>query len=174
MDLLPHLLPLHASLRVESLTVDAAKKRVLVELQSIASLSPCPLCSTPAHRVHSHYMRTVADLPWADLGVCLQLQVRKFFCDNPACTRKIFTERLPTLVAPSAHRSVRLMRQQQHVGLALGGSAATRLGTKMDRGTSRNTILRLVRRLPLVPPAAPQIIGVDDWAWGKGQRYGTI
>jgi transposase len=66
------------------------------------------------------------------------------------------------------------MRQQQHLGLALGGSAATRLATELDRGTSRNTFLRLVGRLPLVPPAAPQIIGVDDWAWRKGQRYGTI
>jgi transposase len=25
-----------------------------------------------------------------------------------------------------------------------------------------------------VPPTAPEIIGVDDWAWRKGQRYGTI
>src|SRR5262245_34256006 len=139
MDLLPYLLPLDASLRVEALTVDGAKKRIVVELESIASRRPCPLCSTLAHRVHSHYLRTVADLPWADLSISLQLQVRKFFCDNPTCMRKIFTERLPALVAPSARRSLRLMRQQQHMGLALGGSAATRLGIELDRASSRNT-----------------------------------
>jgi transposase len=94
MDLLPYLLPLGTQMQVEALTVDAANKRVLVELQSIVPSTRCPLCSTAAHRVHSHYMRTLADLPWADLDVRLQLHVRKFFCDNPSCTRKIFTERL--------------------------------------------------------------------------------
>jgi hypothetical protein len=63
------------------------------------------------------------------------------------------------------------MRQQQHLGLALGGNAGTRLGTELDRTTSRNTFLRLVRRLPLSPLIVPKIIGVDDWAWRKGQRW---
>src|SRR5437588_13018738 len=37
-----------------------------------------------------------------------QLRVRKFFCDHPACPRQIFTERLPTVAAPWARRTLRL------------------------------------------------------------------
>ncbi len=174
MDLLPYLLPLGTSLRVENLTVDGDTQQVTVAVQAIAASCPCPSCQTPAMRIHSHYGRTVADLPWADRVVRLLLHVRKFFCDNATCPRKIFTERLPALVAPSARHTVRLTQQQQQLGLALGGNPSTHLSGKLDRGASRNTFLRLVRRLPLPEPAAPVVVGIDDWAWKKGQRYGTI
>jgi transposase len=63
---------------------------------------------------------------------------------------------------------------KQQLGLALGGNPSARVSTELDRGASRNTFLRLVRRLPLPEPEAPEVIGIDDWAWKKGQRYGTI
>lgn len=174
MDLLPYLLPLGTIFRVEGLVIDAAAHEVIVELDAIAAGCPCPSCHQLAERIHSHYWRSVVDLPWAALLVHLHLHVRKFFCDNPACPRKIFTERLPTVVAPSAKRTLRLAQQQQQLGLALGGNPSARVSTALDRGASRNTFLRLVRRLPLPEPEAPEVIGLDDWAWKKGQSYGTI
>jgi transposase len=60
------------------------------------------------------------------------------------------------------------------LGLALGGAAGTRLTPRFGLRASRDTLLRLVRCLPL--PAVPPLsaIGVDDWAHRKRQRYGTI
>lgn len=174
MDLLSCILPLGTSLCIEDLAVDTQAQEVTVELEAIAPSCPCPSCQMPAERIHSHYRRTLADLPWASLIVRLSLLVRKFFCDNAACPRKIFTERLSALVAPWARRTLRLTQQQQQLGLALGGNPSARLSSELDRGASRNTFLRLVRRLPLPEPAAPEVIGIDDWAWRKGQRYGTI
>jgi transposase len=174
MDLLPCLLPLETSLRVNDLAVDADAHALTVELEAIAPSCPCPSCQLPAERIHSHYHRTVVDLPWAELLVRLSLHVRKFFCDNAACVRKIFTERLPSLLAPHARRTLRLTQQQQHLGLALGGNPSASLSAELDCGASRNTFLRLVRRLPLPEAAAPEVVGIDDWAWKKGQRYGTI
>lgn len=174
MDLLPYLLPLGTSFRVAGLIIDADADQVSVELDAIAVGCPCPSCHHLAERIHSHYWRSVVDLPWAALLVHLHLHVRKFFCDNPACPRKIFTERLPNVVAPSAKRTLRLAQQQQQLGLALGGNPSARVSAELDRGASRNTFLRLVRRLPLPEPQAPEVIGIDDWAWKKGQRYGTI
>jgi hypothetical protein len=157
MDLLPYLLPPGASFRVAGLVIDAEAHELIVEVDAIAAGCPCPSCHHLAERVHSHYWRSVVDLPWAVLLVHLHLHVRKSFCDNQACPRKIFTERLPNLVAPSAKRTLRLVQQQQLLGLALGGNPSARVSAELDRGASRNTFLRLVRRLPLPEPEAPEV-----------------
>ncbi len=46
----------------------------------------------------SRYWRTIADQPWAGRPVAIRLRVRRFFCLNRRCPRRIFTERLPDLV----------------------------------------------------------------------------
>jgi transposase len=73
----------------------------------------CPICGLASRRVHSHYERTLADLPWHGLRVRLTVQVRRFFCDARGCKRRIFTERLPRTVAPYARRTVRAGRQDR-------------------------------------------------------------
>src|SRR6202043_673575 len=34
--------------------------------------------------------------------------------------------------------------------------------------------LRRVKQLDGEPSAPPRFVGIDDWAWRKGHRYGTI
>src|SRR5262249_28678011 len=74
--------------------------QITLRVQSTQTRAPCPLCATPARRIHSDYGRTLADLPWAQYRVHLQLRVRKWFCGNRTCRRRIFTERLPTVAGP--------------------------------------------------------------------------
>lgn len=59
----------------------------------------CPLCGKPSARVHSRYLRQVADLPCGRRQVRLLVQVRKCFCETPDCSRKIFVERLTPFVS---------------------------------------------------------------------------
>jgi transposase len=63
---------------------------------------------------------------------------------------------------------------QTDVGLALGGSAGARLLAKQGLPTSRNTLLRRIRDLPLPSTPPPTAIGLDDWAQRRGQTYGTL
>jgi transposase len=78
-------------------------------------------------RVHSRYARTLADLPWGAYAVHGQLRVRKFFCDNPACPRHIFTERLPTVAAPWARRTRRLAQLLLAFGMARSAERPVRV-----------------------------------------------
>ena len=168
------MLPDATALRLEACDVDDTTAQITLRVQSTQTNAPCPLCATPARRIHSDYGRTLADLPWAQYRVYLQLRVRNWFCHNRSCPRCIFTERLPTVAAPWARRTLRLAQRLIVLGVALGGKAGVRLGRAWDLVVSRNTLLRLLRQQPAPSFPTPTVLGVDDFALRKRQTYGTV
>src|SRR5437667_10791732 len=173
-DVFARLLPDATLLHTAACELDDSAAQITLRVQSTQPSAPCPLCATPARRIHSDDERTLADLPWAQYRVRLQLRVRKWFCRNRSCPRRIFTERLPTIAAPWARRTLRLAQRLVALGVALGGKAGVRLGHAWDVRVSRNTLLRLLRRQPAPSCPTPRVGGVDDVALRKRQTYGTI
>ena len=162
MELLYHLLPDKTNLQLEAWNLNEVQASIKLILSSMPAIVKCPVCNKQTHRIHSRYERTLTDLPWADYNITLQLRVRKFFCINPLCKRRIFTERLASVTAPWARRTLRLAQRLTDIGLALGGAAGERLSQNLGFSVSRNTLLSLVCKIPLPSVGMLSTVGVDE------------
>jgi transposase len=145
-----------------------------VGVVSISPSSCCPLCAQASEQVHSHYRRTLHDVPSGGRKLLLHLCVRKFFCRNPGCPRKIFTERLPAFVEPWARTTIRLFEPVQAIGLATSGELGTRLADRIGIHASPTTMLRRIMALPSCSSPQVSALGIDDWSFRRGRKFGTI
>ena len=166
------LLPDVPCLRLDAILTD--DQTIHITMTSTQSTAACPVCAAASARSHSRYQRTVRDLPWASHSVQVRLHVRRFFCSNPSCARKIFAERLGTTIRAFARRTERLASQLCHLAFRLSAEAGAQMGEQLGMPVSAATLLRLQRHQKLPPPPAAQIIGVDDWAIRKGRTYGAL
>lgn len=166
------LLPEADYLRLDEIVIEG--QDVTITTTSCQTTPCCPSCGVAATREHSRYTRRPGDLPCVGRQMRLQLNVRRFFCDNPTCQQRTFVERLPGVVRSFARRTERLAESQRQIGLVLGGEAGARSAAQQAMPTSPDTLLRLANHSEFNPTATPKVLGVDDWAWKKGQTYGTI
>jgi len=147
---------------------------VTITVRAASPTAPCPCCGTISKRIQSRYTRTLRDLPASGRPVHLVVHVRRFFCQESSCVRKIFAERFPALTLPRVKFTLRLQEALREMGFEQGGEAGARLGKKLSYPGSPDTILRLVKGAELPPASAPRVVGLDDWSWKRRLRYGTL
>src|SRR5438034_4320447 len=156
--------------------IDRNEDGFTLEVRSRCQLPRCPACGELSRSCHSHYCRHLQDLPWQGLSVRIRLKARRFRCRNPGCGRKVFVERIPEVALPHARQTHRLADIDRLIGFVVGGLPGSRLLARLAITTSDDTVLRRVKmRAPSDSTDNPiRSLGVDDWAWRKGQDYGTI
>jgi transposase len=149
-------------------------EEITLTVRTTSPTASCPSCGTASSRVQSRSTRTLHDLPEALHPMRLMLHVRRFFCKKRTCAQKSFVERLPELCHPHTQRTKRLQKALCELGLKEGGQAGADTGSELGLSGSRDTILRLLHHSQRPALQEPPVIGLDDWAWKRRQRYGTL
>jgi transposase len=155
--------------------IEAEPSRLVIVARPTSKTAACPTCGATSVQVHGRSQRSLSDLPAHGRRVTIRVWIRRFRCDMVGCGQKTFSERLDaTASRPYARRTSRLEGIVHHLGLALGGRPGQNLAQRLFLPVSKDTLLRVVRRHALQPTGTPRAVGIDDWAWKRGHRYGTI
>ncbi|MFG6202319.1 transposase family protein [Nonomuraea sp. JJY05] len=144
------------------------QRGLLITARTRADRAICHQCATPAGRRHSRYRRRLHDLPSSGRPILTDLEVRRFFCDNPACDVRTFVEQIPTLTTRHARRTpllrAALEAMLEAIALALAGRAGARLASVLGLAVGRSTLIRPIHALPDPEIGRLTAVGVDDFA----------
>jgi transposase len=174
---------MRAGIRISSLvpsglvieSVSDSSDSIIIAVRAESGVAECPLCGARSSRIHSRYDRRAADLPCAGKEIRLRVITRRFVCEVPHCRRRIFAERFGDDVLPSrSRRTARLDCIVHHLGLVLGGRPAASFAKRLMLPVSNDTLLRVVRRRTALRTDPLTVVGIDDWAFRRNRRYGTI
>lgn len=155
-------------------SVENRQEEVCIYVQSRKRFGICPNCCSTSKKVHSYYTRRLNDLPVFGKPSRIYLRSRKFYCYTDECSLKVFAERFDSHFEPYKRRTFRLEAKVMQLGLSVGGKAAERISNILSIPVSDSTILRIIAKAALPKSEAATAVGVDDWAYKKRDKYGSI
>lgn len=168
------LIPSAQNFRIKKLVMQEAK--IKGEIESTIKIAKCPKCQEESKNIQSRYERKIADLPWATISVELKIRVRRFCCRNQKCNQKIFSEPLSEVAGRYRRKTIALEAVLSLIAKAEGAEQASITAIKLGVNISPDTMLRLLRRQEIkkYPTSEIKVVGIDDWAIKKGNKYATI
>ncbi|MDO0826093.1 ISL3 family transposase [Desulfosporosinus nitroreducens] len=148
---------------------------ITISLKSLTHSHICPQCRQITHSYHSTYKRKIQDLPILGKSLYLNVTAYRYYCENISCDQKVFSEELGGFTGKYRRMTSRL--EDFIITLALNTSCegTARICKQMNINISGDTVIKiLLRNVESIDLKCSDFIGVDDWAYKKGQTYGTI
>ena len=118
---------------------------IYLYVESIKQGVKCLECGYISNRVHSHYERSLQDLPIQGKKSIVILRNRKMFCDNPECSRTTFAESF-SFLGHKSKKTYRLETEILNVSHNMSSVAAQRLLRKSVVAVSKSTICLLLKK----------------------------
>ena len=150
--------------------------KLIIHLKSITRECECPSCGTMLTKHHGTYTRKVQDLPILGKNVQLSVMVREYDCECEECSVKTITESFEGFLSPYGRMTQRCIDFVSMLALETSCEGAARICKSMSLKISGDTIIRLLQRQCELQekPTCSSIVGVDDFAFKKRHKYGTI
>jgi len=146
-----------------------------IYMKSLKHSHNCVNCGQEMSVYHATYIRTVQDLPVFQKNVTLKITAYDYFCGDDTCETKTFAEDYGKFIGRSGRMTDRLEDFIKMLALETNCEGAANICKKMGIKTSGDTIIRMLRKLSDKPVAqCSDTIGVDDFAYRKGQTYCTV
>lgn len=161
------------SKKLRLLDIDRKEGHVCLSCEPVGSFACCPECSRKSRSVHKYRTRKLSALEFISEPCTLLVHVRHFYCNNPGCPRKTFSEPLA-----AADRYGRMCREVQervrYESLNQPSRKAVETLSLQHISVSSSTCLRIARKQGERNPESISCsghVGIDDFASRKGRRY---
>ena len=118
---------------------------IMIHVQSMRTQAKCPYCGEISDKVHSHYVRKLQDLPIQGKKVKLEIDNKKYFCDNEACEHGTFAESF-SFFEPKATKTKRLQEEILRVSLSQSSLSATKYLRNSIADVGKSTICNLLKK----------------------------
>lgn len=119
--------------------------KLAIHVSSNRITATCPYCGQPSSKVHSLYMKDFQDLPIQENKVIIYLLNQKFFCVNPACTYKTFSERFDC-ISDKAKKTKRLEQEILAIAIHCSSMTASKMLKRSTVDISKSTICNLLHK----------------------------
>ena len=151
------------------------ENKIMIYVKSRRTEIECPLCGTTSKKVHSTYLRKFQDLPISGKKVTIVITNKKYFCNNTGCENKTFAETYEFLPY-HGRRSDRLTEEIIKISAEVSTVTASEILRDGIADVGRSTISSLLKKkgTPEINKTMVEKICIDDYAFKKGQTYGTV
>jgi len=161
---------------IEIKSIEESSSRIILNMWSKKHECICHKCGVEAINYHSTYKRTVQDLPILGKNVVLKIRAYEYWCENPECEQKIVAEDYNGFIGRYDRMTERCVALIKTIAYETSCEGAAYICSHMGIKISGYTIIRVLIKDADNNPAEKcgEDIGVDDFAYKKGQTYCTI